>query len=163
MTKHWHTDRPSKKLANQMEGPYKILEQVGYSFKLRLPDSMKIHSVFHAEKLQKDLSNSLPGQANLEPPSLELEDGETEYEVQEVLAVKLIQGKLKYKLQWKGWDPDPEWYPASSLSNSLIALQDFHKANSDRPGPPKNLQYWLECAMNDVFPKPRSNDDKPEK
>jgi hypothetical protein len=73
-----------------MEGLYEILEQVGHSFKLRLPDSMKIHSVFHAEKLQKDSSNSLSSQANPEPPPLELEDGETEYEVQEVLAVKLI-------------------------------------------------------------------------
>jgi hypothetical protein len=44
-----------------MEGLYKILEQVGHSFKLRLLDSMKIHSVFHVEKLQKDSSNSLPG------------------------------------------------------------------------------------------------------
>jgi hypothetical protein len=82
-----------------MESPYEILEQVGHSFKLRLPDSMKIHSVFYIEKLQKDLSNSLSGQANPEPSLLELEDGKTEYEVQEVLAVKLIQGKLKYKLQ----------------------------------------------------------------
>jgi hypothetical protein len=124
-----------------MEGPYEILEQVDHSFKLRLPDSMKIHSVFHVEKLQKDPSNPLSGQANPEPPPLELEDGETEYEVQEVLAVKLIQGKLKYKLQWKGWDSDPEWYLASSLSNSPIALRDFYKANSDRLGSSKNLQY----------------------
>jgi hypothetical protein len=42
-----------------MEGLYEILEQVDHSFKLRLPDSMKIHSVFHIEKLQKDLSNPL--------------------------------------------------------------------------------------------------------
>jgi hypothetical protein len=34
-----------------MEGLYEILEQVGYSFKLRLPDSMKIHFVFYIEKL----------------------------------------------------------------------------------------------------------------
>jgi transposase InsO family protein len=97
-TKHWHTDRPSKKLANQMEGPYEILEQVGHSFKLKLPDSMKVHPVFHAEKLRKDPGNPLPGQTNPAPPPLNLEDGETEYEVQEVLAVKLIRGKLKYRI-----------------------------------------------------------------
>jgi hypothetical protein len=89
-TKHWKNDRPSQKLASQMEGPYKILEQVRHSFKLKLPESMKIHSVFHAEKLRKDSGNPLPRQANPDPPPLELEDGETEYEVQEVLAVRLI-------------------------------------------------------------------------
>ena len=63
---------------------------------------MKIHLVFYAEKLRKDLGNPLPGQSNPEPAPLELQDGETEYEVQEVLAVKLLYSKLRYKVQWKG-------------------------------------------------------------
>jgi putative ribosome biogenesis GTPase RsgA len=33
-TKHWKTDRPSKKLADQMAGLYTIIEQVGHSYKL---------------------------------------------------------------------------------------------------------------------------------
>jgi transposase InsO family protein/predicted aspartyl protease len=160
-TKHWKSDRPSKKLANQMEGPYEILEQVGHSFKLKLPASMKIHPVFHAEKLRKDASNPLPGQANPEPIPLELEDGELEYEVQEVLAVKLVRGKLQYRIQWKGWDPDPEWYPASALSNSPLALRNFHAKYPARPGPPANLQYWLDCAEKDEYPEARQNDNLP--
>jgi hypothetical protein len=60
---------------------------------------MKVHSVFHVEKLQKNIGDLLPGQANSEPPPLKLEDSEMEYEVQKVLAVKLVQGKLKYKIQ----------------------------------------------------------------
>jgi hypothetical protein len=90
---------------------------------------------------------------------LEVEDGETEYEVQEVLAVKLIRGKLKYRVQWKGWDPDPDWYPASSLSNSPIILQAFYRAYPNRPGPPRNLSYWLDCAQKDKFPEARVDDD----
>jgi hypothetical protein len=83
---------------------------------------MRIHPVFHTEKLYKDPGNPLPGQANPEPLLLELQDGETEYEVQEVLVVKLLCRKLKYRIQWKGWDPDPEWYPVSLLSNSALVL-----------------------------------------
>jgi hypothetical protein len=162
-TKHWKTDRPSRKLANQMEGPYEILEQVGHSFRLKLPESMKIHPVFHAEKLRKDAGDPLPGQANPEPPPLELDDGELEYEVQEVLAVKLTRGKLKYKIHWKGWDPDPLWYPASALSNSPLALRDFYEANPTRLGPPVNLQYWLDCAAKSVYPEARQDDDRPKK
>ena len=64
-----------------MESPYEILEQVSYSFRLKLLDSIKIYLVFHAEKLCKDPSNSLPGQDNPRPPPLELEDSEAEYEV----------------------------------------------------------------------------------
>ena len=101
-TKHWKNDRPSRKLASQMEGPYKILEQIGHSFKLELPESMKVHPVFHAEKLRKDPGNPLPGQANPEPPPLELSNSDTEYEVEKILAVKLIHTKLRYRIQWKG-------------------------------------------------------------
>jgi hypothetical protein len=71
-TKHWKNDRPSRKLAQQMEGPYEILEQIGHSFRLKLPESIKVHPVFHAEKLRKDPGNPLPGQTNPSPPPLEV-------------------------------------------------------------------------------------------
>ena len=122
-----------------MEGLYKILEQIGHSFKLELPESMKVHPVFHAEKLRKDPGNPLPGQANPESPLLELPNGNAEYEVEKILAVKLIHAKLRYRIQWKGWDPDPKWYSASALSNSPIALRDFHDKNPTKSSPPMNL------------------------
>jgi len=160
-TKHWKTDRPSRKLAQQMDGPYEVLEQVGHSFKLKLPESIKVGPVFHAEKLRKAPENPLPGQSNPKTPPLQVNDAE-EYEVQEVLAVKIERGKLKYRIHWKGWDVDPEWYPASILSNSPIALRAFHDVNPTKPGPPKNLPYWLDCAEKDIFPDPRANDGVPQ-
>jgi hypothetical protein len=44
-----------------MDGPYKVLEQIGHSFKLKLPESIKVHPVFYIEKLRKDPRNLLPG------------------------------------------------------------------------------------------------------
>ena len=44
-----------------MDGSYEILEQIGHSFKLKLPESIKVHPVFYAEKLRKDLRNLLLG------------------------------------------------------------------------------------------------------
>jgi len=43
-----------------MEGPYEILEQISYLFKLKLLESIKVHLVFYAEKLYKDPRNPLP-------------------------------------------------------------------------------------------------------
>jgi hypothetical protein len=80
---HWVSNQLSWKLASQMESPYEILQQIGHSFRLKLLEPMKIHLVFHAEK---------------EPPPLVLGDGETEHEVQEVLAAKLVRRKLKYRI-----------------------------------------------------------------
>ena len=43
-----------------MDGPYEILEQIGYSFKLKLLKLIRVHPVFYAKKLRKDLKNPLP-------------------------------------------------------------------------------------------------------
>jgi len=78
-----------------------------------------------------------------------------------VLVVKLVRGKLKYRIQWVGWDEDPEWYPASMLSNSPLALQRFYDNNIDLPGPPQNLQYWLDYTKNNTLPESRRTDNRP--
>ena len=100
-TKYWKTDRPSRKLADQMAGLFEILEKKGHSFRLDLPPSMKVHPVFHAEKLRLAPENPLPGQKNLEPLALVVNNYE-EYEVQEVLAVRQRRKKLQYRVKWKG-------------------------------------------------------------
>jgi hypothetical protein len=58
-----------------------------------------VHPVFYAKKLRKDLRNPFPKQTNPEPPLLEVKDSKIEYEVQEVLVIKLIRGKLKYRVK----------------------------------------------------------------
>jgi len=42
-----------------MDSLYKILEQIGYSFKLKLLELIKVHLVFYAKKLCKDPRNPL--------------------------------------------------------------------------------------------------------
>jgi hypothetical protein len=67
-------------------------------FLLKLPETIKVHPVFYTEKLQKDPRNPLLGQANLEPPLVLLEDRGQEYDIERILAVKLVRKKLKYKV-----------------------------------------------------------------
>ena len=42
-----------------MDSLYEILKQIGHSFKLKLPESIKVHPVFYAKKLRKDPRNLL--------------------------------------------------------------------------------------------------------
>jgi hypothetical protein len=58
-----------------------------------------VHPVFYAKKLRKDPKNPFLKQTNPEPLLLEVKDNKIEYKVQEVLAVKLIRGKLKYQVK----------------------------------------------------------------
>jgi hypothetical protein len=50
-TKHWKTHRPSRKLADQASGLYRIIERVEHAYRLHLPDSIRVHAVFAPEKL----------------------------------------------------------------------------------------------------------------
>ena len=86
-TKNWKTDRPSRKLGHQTAGPYRILEKVGNSYKVDLLVSVKVYPILSLEKLRKAADDPLPGQVNEPPPPIEV-DGENEWEVEEVLAVR---------------------------------------------------------------------------
>ena len=127
-----------------MAGPWEVLAKEGHSYRIKLPESMKIHPVFPTEYLRRDPGNPLPGQKNAPPPPIQVTADE-EYEVQEIIAVKLMRGKLVYKAKWTGVDEDPEFYPASDFKYSPHLIRDFHLANPTLPGPPVNLALWLKA------------------
>ena len=91
--KGWQTDRPSVKLDLQAAGPFKILEKVGHLYRLELPAHMHIHDVLHADRLRKAPMNPLEGQDQEPQPPIEV-DGQQEWEVQEILASRVINRKL---------------------------------------------------------------------
>lgn len=161
-TKSWYTDRPSRKLDYPMAGPYRISAQEGHSFRLDLPNSIKVHPVFSPDKLRKAANDALPGQYQDPPPPLEI-DGNQEWEVDRVLAVRLHRGNtLQYRLRWLGFnDDDYTWYPAANLRNSPHLLRQFHEDHPDRPGPPSRLSSWLRAWERDEPSPPHVEDNAP--
>ena len=157
-TKGWRTERPSKKLDYQQAGPFKIIQQEGHSFRLELPSNIKVHPVFHASKLRKDPDDPLPNQIQGEPLPVVV-DGDHEWEIEQILGVRVVRKQLRYRVQWVGFDIDPDEYLPVDLNHAPEALRDFHAQYPDLPGPPKNLAYWLECAEKDIWPKKRKNDN----
>ena len=127
-----------------MAGPFLILACEGNSYWVELLNFIKIHSVFSSDRLHKAADDSLPGQRN-EPLSPIVVTGDQEYEVQEIIAIKTIQGNLRYRALWIGYNEDLEWYPADNFKYSPHLLKQFHLTNPEQPGPPTGLQSWLQA------------------
>jgi RNase H-like domain found in reverse transcriptase/Reverse transcriptase (RNA-dependent DNA polymerase)/Integrase zinc binding domain/Integrase core domain/Retroviral aspartyl protease len=157
-TKNIKTERPSRKLDHQQMGPYEILRKEGYSYRVKLPDSMNVHPVFAPGLLRKAADNPLPGQVNEPPPVIKITADE-EHEVEAILAVKKIRKILKYRASWTGHDNDPEWYPASDFKYSPHLLRDFHLQHPELPGPPRRLSEWITSWENGIDNYDELDDD----
>ena len=70
-----------------MLGLFKVVEKKGSLCKLDLPNTIKVHPVFPVVLLFKDPDDALPGQVS-EPPSPVNIEGEPEYKVEEILALR---------------------------------------------------------------------------
>jgi hypothetical protein len=130
------TDRPSVKLSHKVLGPYKVMEKVGtHAFRLELPKSMKIHPVFHVMLLKKfhsDPHSREPAQ----PPPIVTQEGEEEWEVEEILNSKKIRRQLHYYVKWKGYShADNSWQSKEDLKNAPELVDKFHKLHPTTPGP----------------------------
>ena len=110
---------PSKKLSHRRIGPYPVQEQLSpVTYRLKLPESLKINNVFHVDLLTPYHETDAYGPQPSQPPPV-LIDGEEEYEVESIIDDRYNRRKRKkqYLVKWLG-------YPASE--NTWVDEQDLH-------------------------------------
>ncbi|KJZ68492.1 hypothetical protein HIM_12118 [Hirsutella minnesotensis 3608] len=104
---HWSTGRPSDGLDQPYLGPFRVLSAKGpNAFELDLPPTMKIHRVINASRLLKAPSDPVPGQTYEPPPPVVIQ-GESEWEIDQVLASRIARGKLQYQPYNTSTTPTP--------------------------------------------------------
>ena len=81
-----------------MLGPFEVIGNKGVSVELQLPQSMKIHNVFHPNLLRKASTDPLTNQVNEPPPPIII-NNEEEWEVEDILDARSHQGKLQYRVK----------------------------------------------------------------
>ncbi|SOV05179.1 uncharacterized protein UDID_17861 [Ustilago sp. UG-2017a] len=61
--------RPTKKLNYRRLGPFSVSEIISsHAYRLQLPPSMKIHNVFHVDRLEPYVANTIPNRVQPPPP-----------------------------------------------------------------------------------------------
>jgi transposase InsO family protein len=124
-TRNLRLKSPSRKLAPNFIGPFRMLDKVGkQAYRLALPEQYsRLHNVFPVSLLQewhqRNDSETLP------MPELEDDD---EWEVEEVRDEKKFQNELHYLVKWKGWPSEyNQWIPISDMEHAKAAITKFQK------------------------------------
>ncbi|KAH7440877.1 hypothetical protein KP509_03G015000 [Ceratopteris richardii] len=112
------TSRPCAKLDHQRFGPFNILARINLvTFKLQLPNTMRIHPLFHVSILEPYQISPLRGERSSPSPPIKIDD-------HEALEVE------HYLVHWKGYDiSDRTWEPAENLQRAPTKVHEFHKKN----------------------------------
>ena len=121
----------SNKLAPRFVGPLKVLERIGeVAYKLDLPETMRIHNVFHVALLKRYHSD---GRAK-PPPPCEIIDDEPEWEVARVLNHRLVKRgrktKVEYLLTFAGYGPEHNLWQ-DDVENCEQLVKDYWAAKPE--------------------------------
>jgi hypothetical protein len=108
------------KLLPKWVGPFEIQKVIGKgAYKLVLPDTMKVHPVFHVSLLKAFHSDG-----RVQPPDPLIIDGEEEFFVERILDHRFVKRGRKvcpeYLVKWRGYGTEHNsWEPASGLSDTV--------------------------------------------
>ena len=116
-----------KKIAPKREGPFEIVKVIGpVTYQLKLPETWKIHNVFHAALLRQYRETEVYRANYLRPPP-ELVEGEEVYEVKNILKHRRRGRGYQYYMKWKGYPKEALWEPEEVFSDNSDLL-NLYKA-----------------------------------
>jgi len=120
-------ERQSEKLMERFVGPYKIKGIISSNaVELELPKSIKIHPVVNVSKVQL-YKPQVEGQKKT-PPKPVIIEGKEEFEVEKILNKRIVQGKEKFLVRWKGYTVEGDtWKNRENLGNAKELVEEFER------------------------------------
>ncbi|KAL5769827.1 hypothetical protein ACOSP7_013981 [Xanthoceras sorbifolium] len=127
--------RGYQKLASRFYGPYQIEERIGnVAYKLKLPQSSRIHPVFHVSLLKKKVGTSITTSTDLSPVA---EAGQLILEPEAILDSQSL-------IKWKRLpEEDATWENTEEFNNKFLNLNLEDKVQVKGKGidkPPRRSQ-----------------------
>ena len=119
--------RQLEKLTEHFVGPYRIKGIVlSNAVELELPSSIRIHPVVNVSWVHL-YKPQVEGQKKV-PPKPVIIKGEKEFEVEKILNKRVVQGKEKFLVWWKGYMAEEDtWESSKNLENTKELVEEFEK------------------------------------
>jgi hypothetical protein len=132
-TSHLPLRAGARKLSERWTGPFLVVGQVSAgAWRLQLPSHWGgVHPVFHASQLRP-----VVGTARTPAPIILDETDPPEYEVDHIVANRVVRGQEQFLVRLKGFSPfDDTWEPLKNLHRCDDLLRAF------RARGPKGIGY----------------------
>jgi len=119
--------RRSEKLTERFVGPYKIKGIISSNaIELDLPKSIKIHPVVNVSRVRL-YTSQVKGQKKV-PPKPVIIEGEEEFEMEKIINKRIVQGKEKFLVRWKGYTAEANmWESRENLENAKELVEEFER------------------------------------
>jgi len=109
--------RRSEKLTEHFVGPYKIKGIISSNtVELELPKSIRIHPIVNISRVRL-YKPQVEGQKKI-PPKLVIIEGEEEFEVEKILNKRIVWGKEKFLVRWKGYTAEGDIWESKEMQKS---------------------------------------------
>jgi len=117
--------RRSEKLTERFVDPYKVKGIVSSNaIELELPKSIKIHPIVNVSRVQL-YKPQVEGQKKI-PPKPVIIEGEEEFEVEKILNKRMVRGKEKFLVRWKGYTAEEDtWESRENLENAEELVKEY--------------------------------------
>jgi len=119
--------RRLEKLTKCFVGLYKVKGIVSSNvIELELPKSIKIHPIVNISRVQL-YKPQVEGQKKI-PPKLVIIEGEEEFKVEKILNKRMVRGKEKFLVRWKGYTVEEDtWENRENLENAKGLVEEFKR------------------------------------
>ena len=131
LSPHNFATSAGRKLASKRVGPYEIIEKIGkVAYRLKLPENIKAHNVFHVRVLQRYHHPKEASRKPLRPDPILVQDTE-EYEVETLIDKRIHRRRTEYLVKWLGYPVfEATWEPVQNLDNAQALIAEFEARQS---------------------------------
>jgi hypothetical protein len=120
-TRHLRLQGTPGKLQRRFVGPFRVASRIGtQAYRLELPDTWKIHDVFHISLLKPWREDTWREEIDEQPVPVLEQDEDVEFEIERVLRWRYYKSgnlrKKEYLVVWKGYPlDDSTWLPGEDI------------------------------------------------